>query len=108
MSIDAQDDLAKIRQGRDDSDDSGRRKPAVFACPIEGCPRIVIDNPGDLRNHVTQESDEAHAGIELDDDLNPVERSSAPDETPNWGPGVRDTNTENENNKLKFSWGPGI
>lgn len=96
MSIDAQDDLAKFRRARDGSTEESKDSPEIFTCPIEGCSRTIIDDSGALRNHVTQETDDTHAGIELDDDLNPVEigdrsnedHDSIYDPGDPWGPGV--------------------
>lgn len=84
MSIDTQDDLAKIRRARDESTEEPEDAPDILTCPIEGCSRTIIDDPGALRNHVTQESDEAHRHRTLDDDLEVVVQWEAMDW--GWGP----------------------
>lgn len=68
MSIDAQDDLAKIRRPRDGSTEESDDAPEIFTCPIEGCSRTMIDDPGALRNHVIQflaEAEEDPEGRQL-------------------------------------------
>ena len=84
MSIDAQDDLAKIRRARDGLTEEPDDAPEILTCPIEGCSRTIIDDPGALRNHVTQESDEEHRHRTLDEDLEVVDLWDEMD----WGPGV--------------------
>ena len=84
MSIDAQNDLAKIRRARDGSTEEPEDAPEIFTCPIEGCSRTMIDDAGALRNHVTQESDEAHRHRTLDENLEVVVQW----ETMNWGWGA--------------------
>lgn len=83
-SDDTEDDVDKPSHTTEDLDGLGRRSPAVFACPIKGCSRIVIDNPGDLRNHVAQESDDAHRYRTLNEDLEVVTQWEAMDW--GWGP----------------------
>jgi hypothetical protein len=65
---DPAEELDRIRTTRERENQSDI-VPDVYQCPIEGCKRIVIDNPGDLRNHVTQASDDAHKYKTLNEDL---------------------------------------
>lgn len=101
-TIDAQQDLERIRQARDDDDDGSDESdsPKVHTCPIDGCSRTVVGNPAHLRSHVRQAGDDAHRGITLNEDLE-IEES--------WGPGVpEDTADEIESiYKPGDPWGPG-
>lgn len=67
----AKQDPEQNRQAREGDDDSTDNLN-VYRCPIEGCSRTVLDNPGDLRNHVTQSNDHNHRQRTLDEDLQVV------------------------------------
>lgn len=70
---DTHDKLEQIRRAKSEEEET-IDETDVYHCPIEGCDRVVIDNPGDLRNHVGQASDDAHRGLKLDENLELVER----------------------------------
>lgn len=72
-STESRDKLERIRQAKNGEEDTGDG-PEIFTCPVEGCSRVVIDNPGNLRNHVRQEVDDAHRGLRLNPSLELVER----------------------------------
>jgi|GEM_PF-3240438 len=72
-STENRDKLERIRRAKNGEEDIGAA-PEIFTCPVEGCSRVVIDNPGDLRNHVRQEVDGAHRGLRLNPALELVER----------------------------------
>lgn len=77
------DKLERIRQAREPTNmtDDG---PTLYECPIDGCSRTVIGEPGHLRNHVRQSSDDAHRHRTLSEDLEVETEWSAM----NWGPGA--------------------
>jgi len=72
--------IRKARQGNDRSD----YEPDVYRCPIDGCDRVVIDDPGSLRHHVRQSSDRAHQHRRLNEDLEVELDEVAYHQT--WGP----------------------
>lgn len=82
---DPADDVDRIRQARDDRAED---EPEVFVCPVDGCSRTVIGNPGDLRNHVRQAEDDAHRHRSMNEDLE-VEFDEESYHAM-WGPGDRD------------------
>lgn len=72
--------IRKARQGNDRSD----YEPDVYRCPIDGCDRVVIDDPGSLRHHVRQSSDKTHQHRRLNEDLEIETEWSQMD----WSPGA--------------------
>ena len=75
--------LERIRRAQDNRDDP-TDDPEIYRCPIENCERVVIGNPGDLRNHVRKPSDDAHRYRTLNEDLE-IETAWGEME---WGPGA--------------------
>ncbi|WP_158055324.1 bifunctional DNA primase/polymerase [Halorussus halophilus] len=75
--------LKQIRQARD-GDESSTEGPEVYTCPIDGCSRTVVGEPGHLMNHVNQASDDAHRHRTLNEDLEVVVHWGEM----NWGPGI--------------------
>jgi hypothetical protein len=72
--------IRKARQSNDRSD----YEPDVYRCPIDGCERVVIDDPGSLRHHVRQSSDRTHQHRRLNEDLEIETEWSKMD----WSPGA--------------------
>lgn len=81
-TIDARQELERIRTARDDGEPS--TEPAeTFTCPIDGCSRTVVGSPKHLRSHVRQAGDAAHRFRTLNEKLEIETKWSAM----NWGPG---------------------
>ncbi|WP_394739611.1 hypothetical protein [Natronococcus roseus] len=73
--IDPSEDLNRIREAREGDDDSS--SPTIYRCPIDECGRVVVNDRVGLFSHVAQSSDDAHSGLELNDDLEVVERDES-------------------------------
>jgi len=63
--------LKQIRQAREETDKS-KDGPEVYQCPVDGCNRTIVGEPGHLRNHVSQSNDNAHQYRTLDESLDVV------------------------------------
>lgn len=106
-SSEAKRDIERVRQVRAENTEP-TEEPELHRCPIEGCTRIVIDNPSGLRSHVRQAGDGAHEGRILTENLEvEVDEESY---HANWGPGVRDGPPPEQESiyaEYEGEWGPG-
>lgn len=82
---DPSDDIDRTRRARDDRTEPDEA-PELYRCPIDGCSRTIIGNPGDLRNHVRQSEVPSHQHRTLTDDLE-IELDEESYHSM-WGPGV--------------------
>jgi hypothetical protein len=108
MSLDPSDDLDRIRSAREGSTENSSSS-AILKCPIEGCSRIIANGRDYLMHHVRQSSDEAHSGLELNDELEVVERGSDSSESDSSKKDDGDTidSPKSPEEPLNVSWGPG-
>lgn len=101
--------LKQIRQARED-DDGSTDGLKVYTCPIEGCSRTVLGDPGHLMNHVSQSSDDIHQYRTLNEDLEIVVHWEEMD----WGPGTPafdsppSTDGTESVDEHDDRWGPGV
>ncbi|USZ69406.1 hypothetical protein NGM10_06635 [Halorussus salilacus] len=104
----SRDKLKQIRKVRD-GDDGSTDGPEVYTCPIDGCSRTVVGEPGHLRNHVSQASDDAHRHRTLTEDL----EIEVHWEEMDWGFGVPAFDSPPSIDEMESadghddSWGPG-
>lgn len=109
MSLsDPSDDLDRIRSAREGDDDSSNG-PEIYRCPVEGCSRIVVGDRVSLFSHVAQSSDDDHSGLELNDELEIVEKgesdSSSDSSKEDDDPTVDEPESPDEPERV--IWGPG-
>lgn len=124
-TTEVQRDLKRIRRLREGTNsDSITPEVEIFTCPVEGCFRTVVGNPGDLKNHVSQVGDDAHEGLRLNDDLELVEVTGSSvndftgrgydveEYTSTWGPGIRGDEPREDDwsmyDDYEGTWGPGV
>lgn len=91
--------IRNVRRGSENTSDDVE----IYVCPIDGCGRTVVGDPGHLRNHVSQSIDNDHRGLTLDSNLEIVV---------SWGPGVRDDPEPDGEwsiyDNITDLWGPGV
>lgn len=109
MSLsDPSEDLDRIRSAREGSTENSSNGPEIYRCPIPNCSRIIVGDRVGLFSHVAQSDDEAHSGLELNDEFEVVERGSDSSESDSSKKDDGDTidSPESPDEPLNVSWGP--